>query len=250
MSAFPFLQSVQTTVSPQIAGYFWSLVFVVKGLEMPVDMILGLTYLGIEKVNGKECVVLDVTMNMEMEMFGEPMSITREGKEWIGEDGIPVKMDLDGQGEVAGMEIPMCLLGVLTGETVYEGHDCWVFTMTQKSEMGGVSSEIEMVIYLDKETLAPVHMTLSGEGMEQDTGYIEPILPTESSTWELGPEETITTPLGTYKCQVIYIMEEEKRVGTIWATQDIRAPLKYMYVYETEDSKLEMTIVLVEYSSG
>jgi hypothetical protein len=70
------------------------------------------------------------------------------------------------------------------------------------------------------------------------------------STWELGPEETITTPLGTYKCQVIYVMEEGKRVGTIWATRDMRAPVKYVYTFENEDSKLEMTMVLIEYSSG
>jgi hypothetical protein len=222
----------------------------VGDLEMPTSMVLGLTYLGTELVNGEECAALQVTMNMEMEMYGESMTMTSEGKEWVRQDGAPMKMDFQAKGSMAGIEIPITLTGVLTDETVYQGHDCWVFTTTQKVEMEGPSTEMEMIMYMDKESRAFVRIIAKMGETEQDSGYIEPVLSIGPSTWELGPEETITTPLGTYKCQVIYVMEEGKRVGTIWATRDMRAPVKYVYTFENEDSKLEMTMVLIEYSSG
>jgi hypothetical protein len=218
--------------------------------ETPMNMVMGLTYLGTELIDGEECVALQVTMNMEMEVFGGTMTMVGEGKEWVREDGAPMKMDLEATGSMEGIEIPMTVTGVLTDETVYEGHDCWVFTMTEKTEMMGTSAEMEMITYMDKASRSPVRMIMKMGETEQDSGYIEPVMPSGPSTWELGPEETITTPLGTYKCQVIYVMEEGKRVGTIWATRDMRAPVKYVYTFENEDSKLEMTMVLIEYSSG
>lgn len=221
-----------------------------RGLELPMNQVLGLTYLGIEPLNGKECAALQVSMNMELEMLGESMILTGEGKQWIDEDGAPVKMEMRGSGNVSGMEIPIAINGVLTEETVYQGHDCWVFNITQEAEMMGISNRTEMTMYLDKESRAPVRMKMKMGDLEQDSGYIQPFFSIGPSTWELGPKETITTPLGTYECQVIHIMEEGKTVGTIWATKDMRTPLKYVYVSGDEESSLETTLVLTEYSSG
>ncbi|MBU7015805.1 MAG: hypothetical protein HXS43_13345 [Theionarchaea archaeon] len=219
-------------------------------LEMPTRMVLGLRYLGTERVNEKECAALQITMNMEIEMYGESMAMASEGKEWIGEDGAPVKMDFRATGNLAGIEIPISLTGGLTEETQYQGHECWVFTVTQKVEMAGPSTEMEMIMYMDKESRALVRIVAKMGEIEQDSGYMEPVFSIGPSTWELGPEETVTTPLGTYKCQVIYVVEEGKTVGTIWATKDVRAPVKYIYTFENGDSNLEVTMVLIEYSSG
>jgi hypothetical protein len=219
-------------------------------IEMPMSYVLGLTYLGTESIDGEECAALQITMNMEMEVFGGSMTMVSEGKEWMREDGAPMKMDFEATGSMEGIELPITITGVLTDETEYQGHDCWVFTMTEKTEMMGASTEIEMITYTDKASRTPIRVIMKMGETEQDSGYIEPVVPTGPSTWELGPEETITTPLGTYECQVIYIMQEGKKVGTIWATQDIRAPLKYVYTLENDDSKLEVTTVLIEYSSG
>ncbi|MBU7038589.1 MAG: hypothetical protein HXS52_11715 [Theionarchaea archaeon] len=218
--------------------------------DVPMSMVLGLTYLGTELVNGKECILLDVSTKVEMEISGESMTVTGRGKEWLGVDGSPMKVEAEGSGNMSGMVIPMTLTGGLTEETVYEGHDCWVFTVTEEVEMMGASTEMEMIIYIDKVSRAQVRMIMKAEEIEQDSGYIEPVYSTGPSTWELGPRETITTPLGTYECQVIYVLEEGKTVGTIWATKDMRAPVKYVYTNETEEFKFEMILVLIEYSSG
>ncbi|MBU7039311.1 MAG: hypothetical protein HXS45_00775, partial [Theionarchaea archaeon] len=152
-------------------------------LEMPTSMVLGLTYLGTERVNGKECAALQIAMNMEMEMYGESMAMTSEGKEWIGEDGAPVKMDFQAKGSMAGIEIPISLTGILTEETVYQGYDCWVFTTTQKVDMAGPSTEMEMIMYMDKESRAFVRIVAKMGDLEQDSGYIQPIFSIGPSTW-------------------------------------------------------------------
>jgi hypothetical protein len=56
--------------------------------------------------------------------------------------------------------------------------------------------------------------------------------------------------MGTYDCQVIYLKKEGKIVGTIWANEEFRAPLKYTVSYEIEDLKLDMTLILLEYIQG
>ncbi|MBU7015806.1 MAG: hypothetical protein HXS43_13350, partial [Theionarchaea archaeon] len=59
--------------------------------DVPMSMVLGLTYLGTELVNGKECILLDVSTKVEMEISGESMTVTGRGKEWLGVDGSPMK---------------------------------------------------------------------------------------------------------------------------------------------------------------
>jgi hypothetical protein len=222
-----------------------------QGVNIGTNMTLGMTVSGREVVEGIHCTVLDIAMEMEMETQGVSMVLAVEGKEWVDETGTPVKVEEEVAMKFGEYEIPMQLNINRTGEELIYGHDCWVFTGTQTMEVMGIQGEESKVIeYMDKESKAIIQaITTIGEE-EVDTGYIEPPIPVEDLQWELGGRESVTTPMGTYDCQIIYLKENEEVVGTIWATEDIRAPIKYVFSYETADMDLEMTMTLIEYTLG
>lgn len=67
---------------------------------------------------------------------------------------------------------------------------------------------------------------------EPDAKYIEGTY--AGRKWELGSRERITTELGTFDCQVIYLKDNGRTTGTIWANEKIRTPIKYIVYYEQE----------------
>ena len=115
--------------------------------------------------------------------------------------------------------------------------------------MGMDLGETKMTTYMDKESYATVRTIVEEEEMEMDSGFNEAATFVAELDWVLGGRETITTELGTYDCQVIYLQENGETVGTIWANEDIKAPLKYVITLETENLgmvvTMEMTMILV-----
>ncbi len=212
-------------------------------MDMPVETTIDITVLGSDVIDSTPCTVLDIVIDMAMTMFGESMTTTFEGKEWVDDNGVPVKAELEGVQKLEDFEAPASIRGTRTGEDVYHGHDCWVFTMTQQSDMDVSSIEMEIIQYLDKETSALVRLITRMEGKEQDTGYIEPISAGEP-VWVLGDREVITTEAGTYDCQLIYVKDDEKTLVTMWATEDVAVPIRCVYSY-TEGV---VVVTLVEYS--
>lgn len=222
-------------------GYF-------QGQDVPYDMTMGVTVLDKETVSGKECIVAEITMDINMEMEGQLTSMIFTAKEWIDTDGTLVKMDGEMKVSLAGTETAMQLTTELAGEEQYKGYNCWVYATTQSMEMMGTSIDMEMTQYMDKESYAVVGAIINGNEVEMDQEALEAATYMYEAEWELGGRETITTDMGTYDCQVIYLKREGKIIGTIWANEEFRAPLKYMVSYEIEDMKMDMTLILIEYA--
>ena len=223
---------------------------VLQGTNVTVDMTMGFTVAGTDTVDGIECTVVDVDIEMNMNIMDESLIMRVKGKEWVDRNGAPVKVDEEATMEIGEFKIPFSINVGRTGEELYQGHDCWVLSGTQSLEIMGISAGGKITEYMDKESHAIVRsITTIGEE-EADTGYIEPPIFVLGLTWELGGRETITTELGTYDCQIIYVKQNGELMGTIWATEDIRSPIKYVYSYETTDTDLEMTMTLVEYTAG
>jgi hypothetical protein len=199
-------------------------------LDMPVETTVDITVLGSDSMDNTPCTLIDIVITMTMTMFGESMTTTFEGKEWVDDNGVPVKAELEGVQKLQDFEAPTSLRGMRTGEDVFYGHDCWVFTMTQRADMDVSSIEMEVIQYLDKETSALVRVITRIGEKEQDTGYIEPAS-TGELEWVLGDKEVITTKAGTYDCQLIYVKDEEKTVVTMWAAKDVAAPIRCVYSY-------------------
>lgn len=229
--------------------------------EMWPDTTVGLTISGREAVDGIDCTVIEYTMDMEIETFGEKMILALEGTGWVDETGGIVKTEGTAEEEFRGKKRLGKASGKRTGEEQYHGHDCWVFTTLQSTEVAGVPATEEEVVqyteYMDKESHAVVRMITKVLGEEIDTGYIEPEIPSFGELqWKLGDRETITTEMGTYQCQIIYLKENDEpgetgeTVGTIWANEEIRVPLKYVISLKTEGAGIEMVMTLIEYTLG
>lgn len=222
-----------------------------EGMDIPLDITVGFTIAGKEVVDGIDTVRADITQNMEMDAFGETMTMTFEGQEWMDLDGAPVKMEGTASTEMAGMEILLSFTFKRIGEEQYHGHDCWILEMVETMEMAGMpETEIKMTMYVDKESYSVVRMLTKMGEEEVDTGYIEPVISLGDIVWELGDRETITTEFGTYDCQVIHLKENGETIGTIWANEDIRAPIKYVISYKSEDTEFGITMILLEYELG
>ena len=215
---------------------------------MPYEIVIGLTVSGKEPIDGIECTVIDFTQDMEMETFGISMTMTFEGTEWVDETGAPVKMEGTAITKSEDVEMPTEFTVERIGEELYEGHDCWLYEMTQSTEMMGQSMEVKFVQYVDKSSFAVVRALSEMMGTEQDSGYLEPEVSAGEFEWELGNRETITTELGTFDCQVIYLKVNGEVLGTIWANEEFKVPIKYVYSYKTEDTEFEMTMTLLEYA--
>lgn len=219
-----------------------------EGTGMPLDIVIGLAVSGKEVIDGIDCTVIDFTQDMEMEAFGMAMTMTAEGTEWVDETGAPVKMEATATGESEEMEMLTEFTGDRIGEESYEGHDCWIYEMTQTSEVMGQSTEMTFVQYVDKSSYAVVRTIYEMMGTEQDSGYLEPAVSVGEFEWELGDRETITTEMGTFDCQVIYLKVNDEVLGTIWANEEYRVPVKYVYSYKTEDTEFTLTMTLLEYA--
>jgi len=217
-------------------------------LDMPSSMIMEFTITGKEIINGIECTVVNVAM--EMEGFAESVFLTFEGREWVDKTGAPVRVEGTATGKSGEFTVPMTYTVERTGEEAYHGHECWIFSITQKMQMGQSAEEVKIVRYMDKESYVVVRVINEIWGEKVDTGYIEPLISTGELEWVLEGREKITTNLGDYDCQLIYLMENDVVIGTIWANEEIRAPVKYVFSYETEYVGLEVTMILVEYSLG
>ncbi len=223
---------------------------VLQGMSVTVDMTMGYTAAGTDTVDGIECTVVDVDIEMHMNVMDEVLIMSVKGKEWVDRNGAPVKIDEEATMELGEFKIPFSIEVSRTGEELYHGHDCWILSGTQGLEIMGISAGGEITEYIDKESYTIVRsITTIGEE-EADTGYIEPPIFVLGLTWELGGREAITTELGTFDCQIIYVKQNGELIGTIWATEDIKVPIKYVYSYETTDTDLEMTMTLVEYTAG
>ena len=215
------------------------------------NMTMEIDILDKEVVAGKECSVAEITMEMRTNIEGQLVSINVSGKQWTDTQGAPVKVDAEVRMELfEGLETVSRANLELVGEEQYNGYDCWVFSGTQSTELMGMSQESEMKQYMDKKSKAVVGTTIDGEEQEMAREYVEASTYVSELEWELGGREKITTELGTYDCQVINLKKDGKKVGTMWAHEEFKTPLKYVITYETEDMKLEMTLTLVEYTLG
>lgn len=219
-----------------------------QGAKTTSDATMDLTVSGTEVVDGITCTVMDVATNMNVESEGSTMVITIDGKEWLDEEGVPVKVEENVSMKFGEYVIPMSIALERTGEEIYNGRDCWVFTGTQTMEVLGTKAEGNITEYMDKETCSVVRVMSTIGDQNVDTGYMEPPKPPETQEWESDGRESITTPAGTYDCQVIYLKENGKKVGTIWANEDVNVPIKYTFTYEAENTTLEVTATLVAYT--
>jgi hypothetical protein len=226
-----------------------------EGTDVPFTLTLGFTVTGKEAREGVDYTVVDVTMNMEVEMEMEgsdsTLTMTFEGKEWVDTTGSPVTMEGTATGKIGEFEMPISFAMERIGEEQYHGHDCWIYEVTQSMEMEGFpTGEIKAVQYMDKKSYAVVRTIAEFMGEETDSGYTEPVFSYGELQWELGARETITTDMGTYDCQIIYLLDDGETVGTIWANEDVRAPIKYEISFKQEDMEFTMIMTLIEYTLG
>ena len=220
-----------------------------EGMEMPYDMTMTIDIPGKESLSGKECTVVELFIEAEMEMEGESFDMVIAGKEWIDAAGTPLKIETEfGMSLFGELEMPMKLTMEFAGEEQYKGHECWVFTGVQSMDLMGTKMEMTITQYMDKETYVVVGMIIDGEEQEADSSFTEAQTYFQGLEWELGGRETITTELGTYDCQVIYLKDAGETVGTIWANEEFKSPLKYAITYEVSNMLMDMTMTLVEYS--
>lgn len=221
-----------------------------QGVAVSSKMTVDITISGRESVKGIDCTVLDVTMEMEVESMGQAMPMTIQGKEWVDQNGAPVKVEEEITMSFGEFEIPLSMTLERVGEEVYHGHDCWVLSGTQTSTAMGMTTEGVITEYMDKESFSVVRVITSMGGEEIDTEYIEPPTPLEELEWELGSTETITTAMGVYDCQIIYLKENGETVGTIWAHEDFKTPIKYEFSYKTGETEIKLTMTMIEYTLG
>lgn len=222
----------------------------IRGAPTSIDTTLDLTIAGRETINGIDCTVVDIAIEMEMESSGETLPLTIHGKEWVDANGIPVKVEEEVTMTISEFEIPMSLMVERTGEEVYQGHECWVFSGPLTVDIMGMTTEGSVTEYMDKESFQVIRVITEIATETDDTQYMEPPPSVEELEWELGGRETVKTPSGTYDCQVIYLKENNEVVGTIWVNEEIRVPVKYVATYKTEYMDMEVTMTLVEYTSG
>jgi hypothetical protein len=217
--------------------------------EVPTrrDTVMDVTVSGRDIMDGIHCIVLDFTMDMKIKEQGETMVITSSGTEWIDEDGIPVKLKEDMTMIFDSFTIPLSIEVTRDRKEVYKGHDCWVFSGVQTTTVMGNAVEDSILMYLDRKSAFVVWVLTEIGDEPVDTGYMEPPTPVDALHWELGDKESITTPMGVYECQSIYLRENGTG-GTIWVHKDFNIPVQYVYTIKTEDMDLLVTIVLVAYT--
>jgi roadblock/LC7 domain-containing protein len=162
-----------------------------QGQDVPYDMTMSVTVLDKEVVSGQECVVAEIIMDMIMEIEGQSTSMIFTAKEWIDTDGTLVEMDGEMKMSLADMETTMELTTELVGEEQYKGYDCWVYSVTQSTEMMGITMDMEMTQYMDKESYGVVGAIVDGNEVEMGQESLEAATYMQEAEWELGGRETI-----------------------------------------------------------
>lgn len=217
--------------------------------EIPThrEININLTVSGRDYIDGIHCIVIDFTMDMKIKEQGDTVVITSSGTEWLDEEGIPVKMKEDMTMTFDSFVIPLSIEVTRDRKEVYKGHDCWVFSGVQTTTVMDTTTEDNILVYLDEKSAFVVWVLTEIGGEPVDTGYIKPPPPVDALQWALGDKESVTTPMGVYECQTIYLKEHDT-IGTIWAHKDFIIPVKYVYTIKTEDIDLTVTMVLVAYA--
>ena len=218
--------------------------------DVPLSVLMDITFSGKEVIDGVDCFKADLFMTMEMSMSGQTIKMEMEGVEWIEEStGAPVKIDMRMTADMEGVDVPLPMEFTVerVGEAEYHGHQCYLFEMSQEMEVMGIDlGEMKIVQYMDKETFAIVRQVMTMGEQEIDTEYIEPPISGEVE-WELGHKETISTELGTHECQIIILKQEGEEIGKMWVSKEFRTPLKYVITSQVEDTELTMTMILTAY---
>lgn len=222
----------------------------IRGTPTSMDTTLDLTTAGRETVNGIDCTVMEIAIEMELKSSDESLPVSIHGKEWVDSNGTPVKVEEEVTMTIGGFEIPMSLAVERSGEEVYQGHECWVFSGPLTVDIAGITTEGSVTEYMDKESSQVIRVITEIATETDDTGYMEPPPSIEELEWELGGRETVTTAAGTYDCQVIYLKENGEVVGTMWVTEEVRVPVKYVATYKTGYMEMDVTMTLVEYTEG
>lgn len=217
--------------------------------EVPTrrDTVMDVTVSGRDIIDGIHCIVIDFTMEMKIKEQGETMIITSSGAEWLDEEGIPVKLKEDMTMTFDSFTIPLSIEVMRDRKDVYKGHDCWVFSGVQTTTVMGNTVEDTILMYLDRKSAFVVWVLTEIGDEPVDTGYMEPPTPVDALHWELGDKELITTSMGVYECQPIYLKEHDI-IGTIWAHKDFNIPVKYVYTIKTEEMDITVTMILVAYT--
>lgn len=225
----------------------------ILGAEMPILAIMDITFSGKETINGVDCFIIDLLTSMEMTAQNMSIEMEMVGTEWIDDTtGALVKAILQMQADLQEEEppLPISITIERVGEEEYEGHDCWILELRQEMEISGSDAgEIEVLQYVDKESQAVVRQLMTFGDQKIDSGYIEPPPPDETE-WELGNVETITTELGTYECQIIYIKQGGETLGTLLASKEFKIPLKYVFTASQTGSSITTTMILIAYTLG
>lgn len=223
----------------------------VKDVLTRRDTVMDITVSGRDVIDGIHCIVLDFTMDMKIKEQGETVVITSFGTEWLDEDGTPVRVKEEitmtfGEGSFA---IPFSIEITRNKKDLYKGHDCWIFSGVQTTTIMNTTTEDNILVYLDEKSSAVVWVLTEIGDEPVDTGYMQPPPSVDELRWELGNKESVTTPMGIFECQSIYLKENGTK-GTMWVHKNFKIPVKYVYTVKTEDMDLEVTMTLVEYING
>jgi len=224
----------------------------IMGLDVPLKAVMDITFSGKEHIEGVRCFKIDVNSSLEMLTQGRTMKMEMVGTEWIDDvtgELLRAHMEMIGHMEGEDPSLPLSFSIERTGETEYQGHECWILTFTQEMKGEGIEGgKVTILQYVDKQTGDMVRQIMTYGDEEMDSGYIEPV--SSGVVWELGNRESVITELGTYECQVITISRNGELVGTLWASKEFTVPLKYVTSVSETGSALTLTMLLVTYERG
>ncbi|MBU7018003.1 MAG: hypothetical protein HXS44_10875 [Theionarchaea archaeon] len=214
------------------------------------DMRYTITISGKDTVKNIPCIVMDITVEAEITGIEKSMEIHATGTEWVDEEGTPVRIEEEMVMYFTEYEIPLEIVMERTGEEVYSGIDSWVFSGVQTMNVMGNDVEGTITEYIDKESSSVVRVITEVGDQYEDTGLIEPTVSTQLLEWELGGREGVTTLMGVYDCQAIYLKKNGDTVGTIWASEKVKVPIKAVFSYEVGGTNLDVVMTLEEYMLG
>jgi hypothetical protein len=220
------------------------------GVSTDTDMRYTITISGKDTVKNIPCIIMDITVEAEITGIDQSMEIRATGKEWVDEQGTPVRIEEEMVMSFVEYEIPLTIVMERTGEEVYSGLDSWVFSGVQTMNIMGNNVEGTITEYIDKESSSVVRVITEVGDQYEDTGLIEPTVSIQLLEWELGGREGITTKIGVYDCQVIYLKKNGDTIGTIWASEKVKVPLKVTVSYETGTIDFDVVMTLEEYMLG
>lgn len=218
----------------------------VQGVSVDAHVAIGITVLERQVSRSELLTVLGVTIDSHYESQNEAVDVTVEGTEWLDGEGVPVRIEEEVTINVGGFDVPMGFMLNRTGENMCGDRECWVFMGTQTINLSGLG-ESRILGYLDKESGIVVRAMTSIGGEEVDTGFMEPPVTVDTFTWELGSQESVSTDRGRIKCQVIHLMDNSQKVGTLWVNKDIPIPVQIVRSYMSSYMDLNVTVTLVSY---